>query len=73
MSRMTSKTALAGMAIGLCVVGAGCTVPHYSRKVIRSYDADGNLTGIVVEESVDQLDPNSKPVLKVLKNQTYDK
>jgi PHP family Zn ribbon phosphoesterase len=73
MSRKVNKAILAGLVIGFSIIGTGCTIPHYSRSVSRSYDSNGNLTGTVVVESVDQMDPNSKPVLDVLENQTYKK
>jgi len=57
----------------LSLAFTGCTIPHYSRTVERSYDANGKLTGTVVKENVSQIDPTSKPLLNVLENQTYQK
>ena len=68
-----NKSILAGLMIGFLIISTGCTIPHYSRTVSRSYDASGRLTGTVVTEGVDQTDVNSKPVLNVLENQTYKK
>jgi len=57
----------------LGVLCTGCSVPSYYRTVVRTYDGNGNPTGTVVTEHVNQMDPNSKPLLPVLKNQNYTK
>jgi hypothetical protein len=73
MHRLANNAALAWVVIGLLVLATGCTIPHYTRTVTRTYDANGNLTGTQVEEKVEQMDPNSKPLLPAIKEQTYKK
>jgi hypothetical protein len=59
--------------IGFGILVSGCTIPQYSRTIERKYDANGKLMETVVKESVSQQDPNTKPLMPVLKNQTYQK
>ncbi len=57
----------------ISLICAGCSHPRYNRSVVRTYGPDGKLVGTVVTENVDQLDPNGKPLLDVLENQTFTK
>jgi hypothetical protein len=59
---------LAGL--GLLV---GCTVPCYERTVVKTYDGQGVLQSAVVAEHVRQIDPNARPLLKAIEDQTYQK
>ena len=62
------------LAVGfISLICAGCSHPHYKRSVVRTYGPDGKLVGTVVTENVDQLDPNGKPLLNVLEDQTFTK
>lgn len=61
--------------VGVAAVSilAGCTYPQYSRSVVRTYGPDGKLSSTQVTENVNQMDPNSKPLLNVLETQTFTK
>jgi hypothetical protein len=59
--------------ICLVLVCEGCTRPHYSRSIVRSYGPDGTLLGTVVTEDVRQMDPTSRSLMDVLEDQTYTK
>ncbi|MFA7256909.1 MAG: hypothetical protein WC047_04985 [Kiritimatiellales bacterium] len=70
---MKKSMFLALSMVGLCILVSGCTLPQYSRTVERKYDANGKLVETVIKEYVFQPDTNTKSLLPVLKNQTYQK
>ena len=73
MKRLVKKLQVVLVIGCLGALCAGCSIPCYNRTVVRSYDANGNLTSTVITENVNQIDPNSKPLLPVLRDQKYTK
>lgn len=67
-----NKLVAATMIIGT-VMMSGCTVPSYERTVVKTYDGDGKLLSSIVTEHVRQMDPNARPLLPALEQQTYQK
>ena len=66
------KTTILPLII-LPIILTGCTLPDYERTAVREYDGEGNLTKTTITEHVIQRDPASRPLLHVLKDQTYKK
>jgi hypothetical protein len=68
------KLLLVVVALGFVgLLCAGCSVPTHSRTVESVYGPDGRLQRTVVTEHVTQADPNSRPLMPVLKSQDYTK
>ncbi len=63
----------ATLALAALACASGCTVPCYERTVTKTYDGQGVLQSSVVTEHVRQVDPNARPLLKVIEDQTYQK
>jgi polyisoprenoid-binding protein YceI len=50
------------LALGACVMLAGCTATTYRLKNTATYDADGKLTQHVLEEEIVQPHRMAKPL-----------
>lgn len=67
------KSLMCFVLIAGCGLLSGCTIPYYERTVTKTYDAQGKLQSTVVAENVRQSDTQSRPLLPVIKQQTYQK
>jgi hypothetical protein len=59
---MRVSTVAFSLALGACVMLAGCTATTYRLKSTATYDADGKITQHVVEEEIVQPHRMAKPL-----------